>query len=364
MNCVMVHSMKAVVKPVSATDGDEALASSGRGVTIYQVAERANVSAATVSRVLRGTQPVAPKTEERVRAAVAELHYRPSRLGVALAERRHAASGIVFPDLAGPFYAEVVLGYEEVAAELGRAVLILASRDRSDAGQMVLALADRVDSMVLFGRTVDDDVVREVVRSGVPVLLLARPEIDEVDTINTQNAESAYALTRHLLDHGHRRIVFLGDPQSSLDAQQRWEGVATALREAGLHTTGALATCGFDEHAGRAAAQRLLTGPERPEALVCFNDEVALGALLGAEELGLRVPEDVALTGWDDVMAARFARPGLTTVRQPMRELGALAARVLDERISGSRNHTVHHTLPTELVIRKSCGGHEKEYTQ
>ncbi|CAM4044743.1 LacI family DNA-binding transcriptional regulator [Kibdelosporangium persicum] len=337
--------MKAVVKPVSEVPA-----------TIYDVAERANVSPATVSRVLRGTQPVAPATEERVRKAVAALRFRPSRLGVALAERKHAANGIVFPDLSGPFYTEVVLGYEEMAAQRGRSVLILSTRDRADAAQAVLSLADRVDGMVLFGRTVSDDVVQEVAATGVPVVLLGRPEVPGTDVINTENERSACQLTRHLLDHGHRRVVYLGDPTASADAAGRWAGVSKALKEARRRRF--IATCGADESAGRATAKELLRSRTRPDALVCFNDEVALGAMLAAEELGLRPGADVAITGWDDVMAARFARPALTTVRQPMRELGAQAAAALDERITGARAGLIHRVLPTEVLIRDSCGGH------
>ncbi len=333
--------MKAVVKPVSEVPA-----------TIYDVAQRADVSPATVSRVLNGTQPVAPATEQRVRKAVAELRFRPSRLGVALAERKHAANGIVFPDLSGPFYTEVVLGYEEMAAERGRSVLILSTRDREDAAQAVLSLADRVDGMVLFGRTVSDEVVREVVATGIPVVLLNRPAVAGTDVITTENERSAYELTEHLLSHGHRRVVYLGDPNASADAAGRWAGVSKALKEAKRRRL--IAPCGADENAGYTTATTLLQAPNRPDALVCFNDEVALGAMLAAEELGL----DVAITGWDDVMAARFARPALTTVRQPMRELGALAAAALDERIAGARTELIHRVLPTELMIRNSCGGH------
>jgi LacI family transcriptional regulator len=342
----MVRLMKAVVKPVSKPFEEP-----GQGVTIYHVAERAKVSPATVSRVLRGTQPVAPATEQRVRKAVADLRFRPSRLGVALAERKHAANGIVFPDLSGPFYTEVVLGYEEVAAERGRSVLILSTRDRLDAAQAVLALADRVDGMVLFGRTVDDEVVREVA-TGIPVVLLSRPAVPDADVINTENEQSAYELTNHLLDHGHRRVVYLGDPNGSADAAGRWAGVSKALKEARRRRN--IAACGADEQAGHDTATELLTGSNRPDALVCFNDEVALGAMLAAEELGVRV----AITGWDDIMAARYARPALTTVRQPMRELGAQAAAALDERISGARTELIRRVLPTQVLIRNSCGGH------
>ncbi|MET0132612.1 MAG: LacI family DNA-binding transcriptional regulator [Kibdelosporangium sp.] len=341
------------MKPVSSPRRQQSAAD---GATIYHVAERAKVSPATVSRVLRGTRSVTPATEQRVRKAIAELRFRPNRLGVALAEQRHAANGIVFPDLSGPFYTEVVLGYEEVAAKLGRSVLILSTRDRADAAQAVLSLADRVDGMVLFGRTVADSVAQDVITAGVPVVLLGRPEIPGADVINTENTRSAFQLTHHLLGHGYRRVVYLGDPDSSEDASGRWSGVSKALREARKRRS--IAPCGADEQAGRATAGDLLRDSNPPDALVCFNDEVALGAMLAAEELGLRIGVDVAITGWDDVMAARFTRPALTTVRQPMRELGAQAAAALDERISGARTELVRRVLPTEAVIRASCGGH------
>jgi DNA-binding LacI/PurR family transcriptional regulator len=122
-----------------------------------------------------------------------------------------------------------------------------------------------------------------------------------------------------------------------------------------------LVHCGFDEDAGRAAAGPVLAGSGRPDALVCANDEVALGALLAAEEQGIAVPGDLAVTGWDDIMAARYARPALTTVRQPMRQLGAHAARALDERITGARTEPRHELLPTEFVARASCGPHPGE---
>lgn len=279
---------------------------------------------------------------------------------MALAERRHAANGIVFPDLSGPFYADVILGYEEVAAELGRSVLIMATRGQPDVAQLVMSLAGRVDGMVLFDPSVGEDVVREVESSGVPVVLLARPEVpgmSDIDTISTENITSAYELTQHLLGHGHRRIVFLGDPDSSTDAAHRCAGMSKALREAGARHR-AVAQCGFDEHAGQEAARDLLSQRMRPDALMCFNDEIALGAFLAAEEAGLRVPDDIAITGWDDVMAARFVRPALTTVRQPVRALGAEAARALDQRITGARTKAVHTVLPTALVIRESCGPH------
>lgn len=328
-------------------------------VTIYDVAQRAGVSIATVSRALNGATMVARSTRDRVQAVADELQFRPSRLGQSLAEGRHAANGIVFPDLSGPYYAEVVLGYEEIAADLGSSVLILATRDRPDPVGRVLDLVRRVDGMVVMGRTIPDEVVSRIARTGLPLVLLARPGIGHTDTLNADNEASTRRLVEHLASHGHRRMEFLGDPAESPDVTGRYAGFRLGLADAGLATPVGPVRCAFDVTAGRNAARQILSAPTRPEALVCANDEIALGALEAAEAMGLSVPDDVAITGWDDVMAARYAR--LTTVRQPMRELGATAARWLQERITGSTAPIRQEVLHTQLVIRSSCGPHESE---
>lgn len=330
--------------------------------TIYQVAQRAGVSIATVSRALRGTAPVAPATRERVLQAVEDLQFTASRPARSLAEGQHAANGIVFPDLSGPYFTEVLLGYEEVAAELGRSVLILSTHGREAAREMLLDLTARVDGMVVLGRTVGDDVLADLVGKGLPLVLMARDPIDGADSVNTENERSAHALTSHLVrDHGYRSLAFLGDAETSADTSQRWHGFRRALADAGVRAPRAPIACPFDEEDGRDAALRLLGSRRRPRALVCANDEIALGAIGAAEQLGLSVPDDLAITGWDDVMAARHARPGLTTVRQPMRGLGAWAARRLHHRITGDLSETRHEVLPTQLVLRASCGRHSEE---
>lgn len=328
------------------------------GATIYAVARRAGVSISTVSRVMRGTAPVAQDTRERVLTAVDELRYRPNRLGRSLAEGRHAANGIVFPDLSGPYFAEVVLGYEEVAAERGRSVLILSTHGREAAREMVTDLAGRVDGMVVLGRTVDDEVIHDLAGGGLPLVLIARQQLADVDSVTSENTRSARRLAAHLAgEHGYRDLVFLGDAQSSPDTAERWQGFCDELRRHGVEPPSQPVRCAFDEEAGAAAARPVLRH-RRPQVLVCANDEIALGAIAAAEQLGQEVPDDVAVTGWDDVMAARHARPGLTTVRQPMRALGEWAARRLHERLSGDRSAAHHEILPTELVVRSSCGRH------
>jgi LacI family transcriptional regulator len=235
-------------------------------------------------------------------AAAADLQYTPSQLGRQLAERRHAANGIVFPDLSGPYYAEVVLGYEAVAAELRRSVLILSTHGRDDAETAVRAMAARCDGLVILGRTVSDEVVEH----------------------------------------------------------ERWQGIWETIDASEHDVAVELATVyDLDEEAGAAIAEEALEREDLPDAFACANDEVALGLLGRLRAAGVDVPGTVKVTGWDDVMAARYA--GLTTVRQPMRELGATAAHLLDELITGSRTQPRHELLPTELVIRTSTAPHRKE---
>ncbi|MCY1143416.1 LacI family DNA-binding transcriptional regulator [Actinoplanes sp. Pm04-4] len=352
--------------------------------TIYQVAQLAGVSIATVSRALRDSDLVTRETRERVQAAAQELQFTPSRPARSLAEGRHAANGIVFPDLVGPYYAEVVLGYEAAAAALGSSVLILATNGRRDPAAAVRELAGRVDGLTVMGRTIGDDVVAGIASTGLPVVLLARDPVEGVDTVRAGNSNTARALAEHLVGHGHRTITFLGDPDGSPDVAGRYAGVRAGSK--GAHLT-LVRGKGLDLESGRRAAKSLLK--DKPDAVVCANDEVALGVLLAAQEAGLRVPEDLAVTGWDDLLAARFA--GLTTVRQPMRELGATAARWLNKRINESatatrradkrinegppvarrpderdESHEENRTaarrriLATEVVIRGSCGAHEE----
>jgi len=325
--------------------------------TIRDVAQRAGVSIATVSRVLRDSDSVTDRTRDRVTTAVTELQFTPSQLGRQLAERRHTANGIVFPDLAGPYYAEVVLGYEAVAAELGRSVLILSTHGRNAAPAMVEDMANRCDGLVILGRTVTDEVVDRLAARGTPLVLLARPPAGRCDSVNAEGRASAAKLTAHVLDQGARRLTFVGDPMDSPDVAERWLGISDSVNEAGAELS-IEAVAGFGEEAGARGATTLLDAPgglaALPDALICANDELALGVLGALKDRGVDVPGQVMVTGWDDVMAARYA--GLTTVRQPMRELGGTAARLLDEQISGSRIEPRHELLATELIVRTSTG--------
>jgi LacI family transcriptional regulator len=189
-----------------------------------------------------------------------------------------------------------VLGYEEVTSRLGRSVLILSTREQADPEATVRELASRVDGLAIFDGTVGEATVRSIVAGGLPVVLLARRDVEGADAVAADNLASAERLTEHLLGHGHRRLAFLGDPGHSFDVQERWAGVRAVLERHRLAPAESVA-CASSEASARAAATGLLALPDRPDAIVCGNDERALATLLAAEDLGLRVPADVAVTG-------------------------------------------------------------------
>jgi LacI family transcriptional regulator len=328
----------------------------GKRPTIYTVADHAGVSIATVSRVDRGDPAVAEATATRVKASMRAVGYRPNSAARALATRRHGAIGLVFPHLSGSYYAGVILGLEEAASALGLNLFIVGTHGRGRAEALVIDLSRRVDGLVVMGRTVPDEVIARLHRDGLPLVLLARPPVGSSDVVRTENRRNAHALTSHLLEHGHRGIAFVGDPASSPDAAERWEGFVAAHVDRGLPSPIRPIVSAFREAEGRAAALEVLAAASRPTALFCANDEIAMGVYAAAAERRLSIPTDLAITGWDDLPVTRFLSPGLTTVRQPLAEIGALAARLVVERVAGSRKQPVSTVLPTEIMIRSSCG--------
>jgi LacI family transcriptional regulator len=325
-----------------------------RRPSIYTVAERAGVSIATVSRVLRGSTRVAPATRKVVLAAADELRWRPSRLARGLAGEPTGALGLVFPDLVSPYVAEVVLGFERHAIAADQCVLVLGTHGRPTAERLASDLAAHVDGLVVMDRTVSDDAVRRLEEQGTPVVLFARPPVDETPTVRSENHRPAIELTEHLLGHGHTRLAFLGDPDAAPDLHDRWQGFRAACRAAGRRVPAKPIRVGFSQDDGYGAALTLLDAPRPPTAVMCATDELAAGVYEAARDLGLTIGGDVALTGWDDRPLGRALTPALTSVRQPVRQLGERAASLLTARIQGVP--TASEILPSVPVIRRSCG--------
>jgi LacI family transcriptional regulator len=327
-------------------------------VSLEEVAAHAGVSTATVSRVARGIGQVSEETRERVTAAIAELGYRANHRGRALAQRRHGALGVIFPGLSGPYYSEVIAGFEEEAVASQLSVLILGTHLLRKARELALDMADRVDGIAVMGGSLPDDVVADLVARGCPTVHMAgTPGGSDLVTVRSEGVEAVRTLTRHLLvDHGYRRLAFVGNPTGSPDGRQRWEGFTLAHHDAGVPAPTGPVRVGHDQPGGLIAAEALFAAGDPPRAVVCVNDESALGVLVGALGRGLSVPGDVAVTGFDDGPAAALTAPGLTTVHQPMRELGARTVRALRAAVAGEPVAVADDVLPTEIVVRGSCG--------
>ena len=327
----------------------------GQPATIYDVARRAGVSTATVSRVLRGTTSSSAETHARVLAAVRDLSYRPMRRPRLVADRRREAFGMVLPDLDGPHYSELVLGLESASAELGQHVMLLVTRRRTDVVQAVRGLATHVDGLVIAQGTVPDGVVQSLSRTR-PVVTLSRARVPGCDAVAAENGAGAARLTSHLLEHGRRHLVFVGDPESAPDVADRYSGFRHAHAAAGLPLRRPPLRVPLVEGAGVQVAEEILRRRVKVDGLVCANDELALAVMRRLWENGVLVPDDLAIVGWDDVVTARYVVPGLTTVRQPTRELGRMAVARLAARVGGDTGADQAHELPSSLVLRASCG--------
>lgn len=329
--------------------------------TIYSVAASAGVSIATVSRVLRDRDSASPEARDRVLRAVEELDYVPRQSARGLAEGSDRAFGIVVGDLEGAYYPSLVIGFERAAARGRRSTVLQVADQDSEPSLAARALLSRVDALAVGPSSLPDASVRRLA-ARVPVIVVGRRPLDGSDAVVTENPASARALVEHLLGHGRRRLRFVGAVDGSWDAEQRVAGGSTALHAAGLEWQ-AMVPVEQTEAAGRQVADAIAAEPagSRPDALVCGNDELALAVTQRLQRLGVRVPEDVAVTGWDDAPAARYLSPGLTTVRQPVDGLGAAAVELLQRRLASRDADPVVRTLPTELVLRGSCGCTEGE---
>jgi len=324
-------------------------------VTIHDVARRSGVSTATVSRVLQGSAPASDSTRARVLAAVRELGYStPRRAGPTVAARLES-HGLVLAELTGSYYSELVVGHQSVAADLGQSVSLVVTRGRHDASDAVRQLARRVDGLVIGANTVPDSVAHSLSRS-LPVVLLARHDVTGCDSVRAENSRNAALLTSHLLEHGRSHLVFVGDPDASPDVSERYSGFRSAHAAGEVPLRRPPLRVPLIEGAGIQVADEILRRRVKVDGLVCANDELALAIMKRLQASGVAIPDDLAVVGWDDAPTARYFSPELTTVRQPVRDLGRWAAARLHARIVGKEPAGSPHVLPTEVVIRSSCG--------
>ena len=327
----------------------------GDAATIYAVAARAGVSTATVSRALRNPEKVAPAIRENVLQAARELDYLPRAAARALARQRTHSIGLVLPHIAGPYYAEMLVGFEMAASQLGFSVVISLANPRTDCRPAIWALATQVDGIAFMARSAAQDDLIADIGVRLPIVTGARSAVNGHGAFFAENRGPARDLTEHLIDHGLRRIGFVGIRETGSDIGERHQGWSQALAAHGLEP-GRTIEAEPRENPGLQVADQLLEEGVPFDALVCGNDELALAIMFRLQEHGVRIPDDVAITGWDDTQTARYITPSLTTISQPVARLGELAAERLAQLIRGELPPDDPVTLPVTPVYRRSCG--------
>jgi LacI family transcriptional regulator len=335
----------------------DAAASGREPVSIREVARRAAVSPATVSRVLNGTTSVNEASRRRVLDAVAELQYRPNRLARNLRRQQADMIGVVVSDIANPHFSETVRVVEDEAFKAGYRVLLCNSDETAAKQQAYLEMmaAERVIAAIVSPADAQAQGVDSLLSLGIPVVAFDRMIEDErVDAVVCANVDGIRRATEHLIWLGHERIAFLGGRTDVETGAERLEGYMLAMRAAGF-VPFAL-DGGFRTDRAEAAIEDLLAHPQRPTAIVVANNLMTLGAIRALRRAGVRIPEEIALVGVDDPPWAELVDPPLTTLAQPVRKMARTAMQLVLERVESRRAETRRVVLPLELRVRRSCG--------
>jgi LacI family transcriptional regulator len=337
-------------------------------MNLETIARLAGVSRSTVSRVANDDPRVSPEVRERVQLVIRDNNYHPNAAARSLASRRTGILGLLIPGAVGaifsdPYFPTLIQAVADACNAADRNLMLMI--DSSDSAIAIDRLYRRVirgrhlDGIIVSASLVDDPMVRQLEHDRFPVVVIGRqpafPTIARVDVDNIGAARSAVA---HLIDHGYRRVATITGPDNLFAARERLEGYAAALAAAGLPYDPTLVAQGdFSQASGTDAMRRLLALPEGPpQAVFAASDAMAIGALGVLSDAGMKVPEDVALMGFDGLERHAQVFPGLSTVVQPVAEFGREAVTILLHRISEPDNPPLQRILPTRMIIRQSCG--------
>ncbi|WP_329576402.1 MULTISPECIES: LacI family DNA-binding transcriptional regulator [unclassified Streptomyces] len=325
-------------------------------VTSVDLARQLGLSQTTVSRALRGHPSVAEKTRRRVIDAAQALGYRPDAAARMLVTRRAKALGVVVADLRSPLYPPAIAAIQERSAARGyRMALIRDPEEAHDADAVEVLNEAIVDGLIFMSATDDSPGVARVAARHMPMVLLSRDISDlRADTVMTEDRAGGALVAHHLGELGHRRIAMLSVPRTVSNGREREDGMRDALRERGLNLPEQYVRRGpIDHESGLEMARSLLTVEPRPTAIFCSTDSFAFAALDAASQLGIRVPEELSVVGFDDSEPARWSMINLTTVHQPFTEMAAKAVDVLIDRLEGRADGEFSQTVfPVRLIER------------
>ncbi len=325
-------------------------------ITIQDIARKAKVSPSTVSRVLNDTVPVASDKRDAVLAAVKELNYRPNLIAQNLVRGKSMVIGVLTQDTASPFYGQIHQGIEQGLTGSGyQPMFVIGNWQVSEELVALETLMMRqVDGIIILGGNIPDERIKEVA-TEIPLVMTARwVKGLEQQCLQVDNVKASYDATRHLIELGHRHIIFVMGLPSIGDTLERQKGYYQAMQEVNLDIDPQLLVIegNFTQLSGLLAIEQLLNRKQFFSAIFAMNDEMAFGAMLALYRHGLRVPEDISLVGFDDQDHTAYTIPPLTTVRYPMFDMGFMAAQSILKLIQGQAINLP--LLPTQLIVRES----------
>ncbi len=326
--------------------------------TMKDVALKANVSTATVSRALMNPDKVSQTTRHRVEQAAIDVGYLPHALGRNVKRNESRTILVIVPDICDPFFSEIIRGIEVTAAAEGYLVLIgdCGHQNQQEKTFIDLIITKQIDGMLLLGSRLPFDASKEEQRNLPPMVMANEfaPEL-ELPTVHIDNLTAAFHAVNHLLELGHTRIGCIAGPEEMPLCHYRLQGYVQALRRNGMTIDPRLIARGdFSFEAGAAAMEQLINQPVMPTAIFCHSDVMALGALSYAKRNGLRIPQDISLIGFDNIALSQFCDPPLTTVAQPRYEIGHQAMLLLLDQLNGQMVSSGSRLLDCELIIRGS----------
>ncbi|MDQ0818047.1 LacI family transcriptional regulator [Bacillus pumilus] len=328
-------------------------------VTIYDVAREANVSMATVSRVVNGNPNVKPTTRKKVLEAIDRLGYRPNAVARGLASKKTTTVGVIIPDISSIFYSELARGIEDIAT-MYKYNIILSNSDQNTDKELHLLntmLGKQVDGIVFMGGNITDVLVEEFKRSPVPIVLAASVEEQaQTPSVNINYEQAIYDSVQLLVEKGHKRIAFVSGPMSEpINSMRKLAGYKRALEKAGIAFDDALVAEGdYSYDSGIESLAHLLEQSDKPTAVIAATDEMALGVIHGAQDRGVSIPEDLEVIGFDNTRLSLMVRPQLTTVVQPTYDIGAVAMRLLTKLMNKEQVDDQIVELPHRIEERQS----------
>ncbi|MFD2211184.1 catabolite control protein A [Virgibacillus halophilus] len=327
-------------------------------ITIYDVAREANVSMATVSRVVNGNPNVKPATRKKVLNTIKELGYRPNAVARGLASKKTTTVGAIIPDISSIFFAELARGIEDIAT-MYKYNIILSNSDQNKDKELQLIntmLEKQVDGIIFMGGNISEEHAEAFKTSSVPVVLAATYDATgTLASVNIDYKQAAYEAVRYLLEKGNDKVAFVSGTESTFIDELKLEGYQQAMKEAGKTIPENYVLHGdYSYNSGLKVAGTLLELEDKPAAVFVSSDEMALGVIHGAQDKGYTVPKDLEVVGFDNTRLATMVRPTLSTIVQPMYDIGAVAMRLLTKFMNKEEIDEQKVILPHRIVERDS----------